>query len=156
MKPDSIFMKVLLTAAILLYPFYIYPLEGLFYIVSTYIWNLLLSNTYDNGYGKTNIEYGLNGTSGSFGAKGMANDGANDVANDEPPGSSSMDISRGGRPTTRPIENPPASTTPAIYTPTPSPLPKFSYSPIPTLIPEETPVPTSTAQPAVDFMDDSE
>jgi hypothetical protein len=83
---------------------------------------------------------------------------SNEGANDEPPGSSSMDLSGEGRPTTRPKENPPASTTPSIITstPSPSPLPKFSYSPVPTTSAEVTPEPTSTAQPAVDFMDDSE
>jgi len=154
MKPDSIFMKVLMIAGILLYPFYIYPLEELSFIVSTYIWDLLLSNTYDNGYSKTSIEYGLNGTSGSFGSKGK--EGENDSnTNDEIPGSSSKDLSSGVRTTTRPKENPPASTTPSIITATPSPLPQFSYSPVPTTAADVTPEPTSTASPGVDFMDDS-
>jgi len=147
-------MKVLMIAGILLYPFYIYPLEELSFIVSTYIWDLLLSNTYDNGYSKTSIEYGLNGTSGSFGSKGK--EGENDSnTNDEIPGSSSKDLSSGVRTTTRPKENPPASTTPSIITATPSPLPQFSYSPVPTTAADVTPEPTSTASPGVDFMDDS-
>ena len=68
MKPDSIYMKVFLVVAILLYPFYIYPLEELSYVVSTYIWDILLSITYDNGYKNTSIEYGLNGVSGTGGS----------------------------------------------------------------------------------------
>jgi len=44
---------------VLLYPFYIYPLEELTYKVSVYIWNLLISVTYDNGYKNTSLEYAI-------------------------------------------------------------------------------------------------
>ena len=51
--------KVLLIIAILTYPFYIYPLEELSYVISTYIWNLLISVAYNTGYGNMNLEHGL-------------------------------------------------------------------------------------------------
>ena len=164
MKPDTIFMKVFLVAAILLYPFYIYPLEELSYIVSTYIWALLLSTTYDNGYGNTSIEYGLNGTGGENGLKGSNGNRSNDEGYEEINGSQNNNGSTAGSnttsttttTTTTPIENPPASTTtPAFITSTPSPLPIFSYDPVPIITTEETPQPTTTAEPAVDFMDDT-
>jgi hypothetical protein len=162
MKPDTIYMKVFLVAAILLYPFYIYPLEELSYIVSTYIWALLLSTTYDNGYGNTSIEYGLNGTGGENGLKGSKGNRSNDEGSEEINGSQDNGIgsaSAAGSKTTSttgPIENPPASTTtPAFITSTPSPLPIFSYDPVPITTTEETPQPTTTAEPAVDFMNDT-
>jgi hypothetical protein len=162
MKPDTIYMKVFLVAAILLYPFYIYPLEELSYIVSTYIWALLLSTTYDNGYGNTSIEYGLNGTGGENGLKGSKGNRSNVGDSEEINGSQDNGIgsaSAAGSKTTSttgPKENPPASTTtPAFITSTPSPLPIFSYDPVPITTAEETPQPTTTAEPAVDFMDDT-
>lgn len=51
--------KVLLIIAILTYPFYIYPLEELSYVISTYIWNVLISVAYNTGYGNMNLEHGL-------------------------------------------------------------------------------------------------
>lgn len=66
-KEMSYYMKAVLCVVILLYPFYIYPLEKFVYIISVYILNILLSNTYDNGYGNTNIEYGLSGSVNNFG-----------------------------------------------------------------------------------------
>ena len=66
-KPFNLYFRIIIIAAILTYPFYIYPLEEFCYIISMYIWDILLSNTYDNGYNKTSLEYGLNGSAGSFG-----------------------------------------------------------------------------------------
>lgn len=66
-KEINYYMKAVLCVVILLYPFYIYPLEKFCYIISVYILNVLLSNTYDNGYGNKNIEYGLSGSVNNFG-----------------------------------------------------------------------------------------
>jgi len=58
-KEMSIYAKIALVVAILAYPFYIYPLEELTYVLSVYIWNLVTSVTYDNGYKNTSLEYGI-------------------------------------------------------------------------------------------------
>jgi len=52
--------------------FYIYPLEEFCYKISVYIWSVLLSTTYDNGYGNTSIEYGLSGTASVLNPYGSA------------------------------------------------------------------------------------
>lgn len=102
-KPDSIYYKIGLSAVVLTYPFYIYPLEGFLYMLSLYIWNLLLSNVYDNGYNNTSIKYGLNGSPGSFGSKG-----SNIVQNEGGglDGSSRVNGANGANP---PIQDPPSS-----------------------------------------------
>jgi hypothetical protein len=64
-KEMHIIFKILLIIAIITYPFYIYPLEELTYVISTYIWNLLISVAYNTGYGNLNLEYGM--TKGSSG-----------------------------------------------------------------------------------------
>lgn len=71
-KEFSIYAKIALCAGIILYPYYIYPLEEFCYMISVYIWSVLLSTTYDNGYGNTNIEYGLSGTAGALNPYGSA------------------------------------------------------------------------------------
>lgn len=53
----SIYSKIGLILATVGYPFYIYPLEGIVYKLTVYIWNLLISVTYDNGYKNTSLEY---------------------------------------------------------------------------------------------------
>jgi hypothetical protein len=58
-KEMGIYSKIGLVLAVVLYPFYIYPLEEITYIFSVYIWNLLTSVTYDNGYKNTSLEYGI-------------------------------------------------------------------------------------------------
>jgi len=58
-KEMGIYSKIGLVLAVLLYPFYIYPLEEISYKLSVYIWNLLISVTYDNGYKNTSLEYGI-------------------------------------------------------------------------------------------------
>lgn len=55
----GIYSKIALILAIITYPFYIYPLEEITYKLSVYIWNLLISVTYDNGYKNTSLEYGI-------------------------------------------------------------------------------------------------
>jgi hypothetical protein len=63
-KSFNMYYKFILVAAILTYPFYIYPLEELSYRVSVYIWNLIISVAYNSGYGNTSIEYGLSSNAG--------------------------------------------------------------------------------------------
>jgi hypothetical protein len=55
----GIYSKIGYVIAALGYPFYIYPLEEIIYKLSVYIWNLLISVTYDNGYKNTSLEYGI-------------------------------------------------------------------------------------------------
>lgn len=57
----SIFLKIPLFFLILTYPYYIYPLEEWSYIISVYVWDVLLSVVYSNGYGNTSLEYGVSG-----------------------------------------------------------------------------------------------
>jgi hypothetical protein len=137
MKPNAIYLKVLLIAVIILYPFIIYPLEEYIYIISTYIWDVLLSNTYDNGYGNTSIEYGLNGSSGSFGNNGstVSMNGTKDSVIDGTENNSSSGQKN---------NYPPASTTTPIMTSTPLPLSEISLQPKPTTneITNNTPIST--------------
>jgi hypothetical protein len=56
-KPLSPMMKTFLIIAILGFPFYIYPLENASYIISIYLYNIIVSTVYNNGYSNTNIEY---------------------------------------------------------------------------------------------------
>jgi len=57
-KPFNLYYKIFLVALILTYPYYIYPLEEFSYIASVYFWDVLLSVTYNTGYGNTSLEYG--------------------------------------------------------------------------------------------------
>jgi len=50
-------IKVVLFIVILGFPFYIYFLENLTYTVSIYLYNIIISISYNNGYSNTNIEY---------------------------------------------------------------------------------------------------
>jgi hypothetical protein len=56
-KPLSPMMKTFLFIVILGFPFYIYPLENLTYIICIYLYNIMVSTVYNNGYSNTNIEY---------------------------------------------------------------------------------------------------
>jgi hypothetical protein len=105
-KPNSIFIKVILVLIIILYPFYIYPLEEFCYMISVYIWSLLLSNTYDNGYNNTSIEYGLNGSPGSFGPEEGSKDVVSHTSSQAPPSSAPL---------------------PKTQAPTQKPIPKFTF-----------------------------
>ena len=53
----SLKIKILLFVIIFGYPFYIYFLENLTYTVSIFLYNVILSTVYLNGYSNTNIEY---------------------------------------------------------------------------------------------------
>ena len=53
------YYKMILVLLTITYPFYIYPLEEITYKLSVYIWNLLISVTYDNGYKNTSLAYGI-------------------------------------------------------------------------------------------------
>jgi hypothetical protein len=55
----GIYSKIGYVIATIGYPFYIYPLEEITYSLSMYIWNLLISVTYDNGYKNTSLEYAI-------------------------------------------------------------------------------------------------
>jgi uncharacterized membrane-anchored protein YitT (DUF2179 family) len=50
-------MKLFLFVVIFGFPFYIYPLENLTYIICIYLYNIMVSTVYNNGYSNTNIEY---------------------------------------------------------------------------------------------------
>jgi hypothetical protein len=52
--PKQIFLYLL----ILLFPFYIYAVENILYIAAAYLYNLVLSNIYSNGFSTTQMEYG--------------------------------------------------------------------------------------------------
>jgi len=56
-RPLSIWFKILLVGILIGFPFYIYLIEKYLYIAMMYIYSLLLSITYDSGYGNTLIEY---------------------------------------------------------------------------------------------------
>lgn len=56
-KPLSPMMKFILFIIILGFPFYIYPLENFTYIICIYLYNVMVSTVYNNGYSNTNIEY---------------------------------------------------------------------------------------------------
>lgn len=56
-KPLSPIMKAGIIVAILGFPFYIYPLENATYLISIYLYNIIVSTVYNNGYSNTNIEY---------------------------------------------------------------------------------------------------
>ena len=56
-KPFSPIMKAVLFIVIFGFPFYIYPLENLTYIICIYLYNIMVSTVYNNGYSNTNIEY---------------------------------------------------------------------------------------------------
>lgn len=56
-KPLSPIMKAGIIVAILGFPFYIFPLENATYILCIYLYNIMVSTVYNNGYSNTNIEY---------------------------------------------------------------------------------------------------
>jgi len=56
-KPLSPMMKTVLFIVIIGFPFYIYPLENLTYSICIYLYNIMVSTVYNNGYSNTNIEY---------------------------------------------------------------------------------------------------
>lgn len=56
-KPFSNLVKILLFVVIFGFPFYIYILENLTYKICIYLYNVMLSTVYTNGYSNTNIEY---------------------------------------------------------------------------------------------------
>lgn len=61
-KPFSNIIKVSLIVVVLGFPFYIYPLENLTYIICIYLYNIMVSTIYNNGYSNTNIEYSVQAT----------------------------------------------------------------------------------------------
>ena len=135
-KEMTYYMKAALCIVILLYPFYIYPLEKFVYIISVYILNVLLSNTYDNGYGNTNIEYGLSGSVNNFGPS------SSETNNSETNVTQSISNTN--------ITTPPLPTNPVEgSSPTPA-IPSFQFEPQPEPEPESqttTPLPVSTEVP---------
>ncbi len=141
-KEMSYYMKAVLCVVILLYPYYIYPLEKFLYSISIYIVNVLLSNTYDNGYGNTNIEYGLSGTVNNFGPSSPS----------QTMGSQTMGSKKtGSKKTGSKFQSNTQSTTPPLPTnpvegSTPTPIiPTFQFEPQPETtapIEEVQPVPT--------------
>jgi hypothetical protein len=50
LKPFSIYFKISMIAVIIAFPFYIYPLETGLYELLIYIYSVLLSVIYNNGY----------------------------------------------------------------------------------------------------------
>jgi hypothetical protein len=50
LKPFSIYFKISMIAVIIAFPFYIYPLETGLYQLLIYIYSVLLSVVYNNGY----------------------------------------------------------------------------------------------------------
>jgi hypothetical protein len=54
----SMIIKVLLFVTIFGFPFYIYFLENFTYIICMYLYNIMVSTIYHNGYSNTSIEYG--------------------------------------------------------------------------------------------------
>jgi hypothetical protein len=50
LKPVSIYFKISMVALIIAFPFYIYPLETGLYELLIYIYSVLLSVIYNNGY----------------------------------------------------------------------------------------------------------
>jgi hypothetical protein len=56
-NPFSLQIKLALGAVIFGFPFYIYFLENALYTFSVYIYYILISAVYSNGYSNTNIEY---------------------------------------------------------------------------------------------------
>jgi hypothetical protein len=56
-KPLSPIMKTFLVIVIFGFPFYIFPLENATYIICIYLYNIMVSTVYNNGYSNTNIEY---------------------------------------------------------------------------------------------------
>ena len=56
-RPLSILTKTMLFIVIFGFPFYIYYLENITYIICIYLYNIMVSTVYNNGYSNTNIEY---------------------------------------------------------------------------------------------------
>ena len=141
-KEMTYYMKAALCIVILLYPFYIYPLEKFVYIISVYILNVLLSNTYDNGYGNTNIEYGLSGSVNNFGPSSSSETNNSETNNSETNVTQSISNTN--------ITTPPLPTNPVEgSSPTPA-IPSFQFEPQPESDPETqttAPLPVSTEVP---------
>ena len=57
LKPYSIPFKVAMVIIICTFPFYIYPVETFIYKMVMYIYSILLSIVYNNGYANTTPEY---------------------------------------------------------------------------------------------------
>jgi hypothetical protein len=66
-KQLTLMMKTFLIIVIIGFPFYIYPLENLTYMICIYLYNIMVSNVYNNGYSNTNIEYSHNSVNGMMG-----------------------------------------------------------------------------------------
>lgn len=56
-QPFSTLTKLALFVVIFGFPFYIYFLENLTYKICIYLYNVMLSTVYTNGYSNNNIEY---------------------------------------------------------------------------------------------------
>jgi ABC-type multidrug transport system fused ATPase/permease subunit len=61
-RPLSTFTKAMLFIVIFGFPFYIYYLENITYIICIYLYNIMVSTVYNNGYSNTNIEYSVEAT----------------------------------------------------------------------------------------------
>jgi hypothetical protein len=49
-QPFSIYLKILIIIIMYGFPFYIYPAEEWLYVMTDYIWHILLSQVYSNGF----------------------------------------------------------------------------------------------------------
>ena len=146
----NVWYKVILVVAILLYPFYIYPLEELSYRISSYIWALLLSVSYDNGYGNMSMEHGLSLNAGeaasvdggsSVGIKGKSSAGGySSVGESSPDETDSTTENKGNIKTNKipPLYVPPTLPPP----PTRRPITKLQFSEV-----KDKPVETETSTP---------
>jgi hypothetical protein len=56
-KPFSLVIKTVFIIIIIGFPFYIYFIENLTYSICIYLYNIMVSTVYNNGYSNTNIEY---------------------------------------------------------------------------------------------------
>jgi hypothetical protein len=150
----NVWYKVILVATILLYPYYIYPLEELSYRISSYLWALLLSVSYDNGYGNMSMEHGLSLSAGeaasvaggsSVGIKGKSSAGGyssiGESSEDSPdePGLATENKGNIKNKKIPPLYVPPTLPPP----PTRKPITKLQFSEV-----EDTPVEKETSAPS--------
>lgn len=56
-KPFSIFMKLFFFAIIFVFPYYIFYIQNLIYTIVMYLYHIVRSKVYNNGFLNTNIEY---------------------------------------------------------------------------------------------------
>ncbi len=56
-KPFSIFMKLFFFAIIFVFPYYIFYIQNLIYTIVMYLYHIIRSKVYNNGFSNTNIEY---------------------------------------------------------------------------------------------------